>query len=316
MNLALNIRPRGFHAGRMGAQYVSLGVAILVVFALSAFLSRFNSADNLGNIVIQFTPLLIVAIGQTMVVLTNGLDISIGSMMSLSTAIIALTPSPFVGIVILAAVAAAVGLANGIGVTLLRVHPIIMTLATSTLLQGVVLAILPSPGGQVPHWLVASASTKIHGVPEALIWVLAVILVGTLILHRSRLGLHILAVGGAEGNARLAGVATSRTVMYAYMLSAALSAVAGLFLAGRISSGDPWVGANFSLDSVAAVALGGTQLTGGIGGILGAVSGSFLLNLVGNALNLGNVSPFLQEIVNGLLLLVAVSLRPRAVVGL
>ncbi len=302
--------------GRMGGQLVSAVLMMMAAAALAIAFEQFRTAENLGNLFVQAAPLLLVALGQTFVVLINGLDLSVGVMVSLATAILAVSPSPLIGLSLVFIAAVVLGLVNGIGVGYFRVHPIIMTLASATILQGVVLLILPEPGGSVSPSFALLANSWPGGIPLAIGWIAIASLMAWYILHRSRFGLHVFSVGGAQDNAALAGVKVIRVQVACYILSALFAATAGIFLAGRIASGDPWVGATYSLDSIAAVTLGGTQLTGGIGGVLGTLFGTLLLGLVGNGMNLVQVNPFLLSVVNGALLLFAVCLRRRQQMGL
>ena len=302
--------------GRNGGQYLCAALLIVAALVLAICFAQFRSPENLGNIMVQATPLLLVAIGQTLVILTNGLDLSVGVMVSLATAILANAESPIIGLAMVFGSAVLLGLVNGVGVARFRVHPIIMTLASSTVLQGIVLLVQPAPGGNVAPIFATAANTWVGGIPVAVLWIALSMLFAWTLLNRSRFGLHLYSMGGGADNAALAGVRVMRTQVASYVLCALLAAVAGVFLAGRISSGDPWVGTSYSLDSIAAVALGGTQLTGGIGGVLGTLCGTFLLGLVGNGMNLVQIDPFLLSVVNGCLLLAAVCLRRRQQLGL
>jgi len=304
------------YAGRIGGQYLSAILLVIALAVLAACFAQFRTVENLGNLLVQATPLLVVALGQTLVILTGGLDLSVGVMISLATGLIANTESPVLGVAMVLMAAVSLGLINGVGVARFRVHPIIMTLSSATVLQGIVLIILPTPGGAVAPGLVTAVNGSMGPMPLAVLWIVAAVLGGWFLLHRTRLGLHLYAVGGAPDNAALAGVNVSWTIVRGYVLCALFAAVAGIFLAGRISSGDPWVGTSYGLDSIAAVALGGTQLTGGIGGVWGTLCGTLLLGLVGNGMNLVQINPFLLSVVNGALLLVAVCLRRRQQLGL
>ncbi|CAG9222456.1 putative Ribose import permease protein RbsC [Paraburkholderia tropica] len=309
-------RITSWRADRSGGQYVSGLLLLVAVAALAVSFSSFRTPQNLANLIVQATPLLVVALGQTLPILTGGLDLSVGVVMSLSTCILATTGSPALAIALTVLSAALVGVVNGIGVTRFRVHPIIMTLSTGTILQGIVLLVQPSPGGSIWAPISAAVGNSVMGVPVAVVWVALAAWIAWSLLHRSRFGLHLYSVGGGADNAALAGVSVARTTIAAYVLCALFAAIAGIFLAGRISSGDPWVGASYGLDSVAAVALGGTQLSGGIGGPLGTIFGALLLSIVGNGMNIVQINPFLLSVVNGTLLLFAVCLRRRKEIGI
>jgi ribose transport system permease protein len=138
----------------------------------------------------------------------------------------------------------------------------------------------------------------------------------SILLNYSRFGLHLYAVGGNTVSARLNGVAVNRVTVSAYVLCSLLAVIAGLYLTARIASGDPKIGASFGLDSITAIALGGTQLSGGIGGVVSAIIGALSLGLISNGMNLLGVSPFLQSSAKGLLLIVAICAQRRKTVGL
>ncbi|MCP1853155.1 ribose transport system permease protein [Bradyrhizobium sp. USDA 4541] len=249
------------------------------------------------------------------VILVRGLDLSVGSVVSLTTGILSLNAPAYVSVpaVILAAVA--IGLLNGISVTSFRVHPIIATLSMTGIVQGVAMFVRPSAGGAVPSEILFLVSGKVFGIYMPVLWVAAAILVAWKVVHGSRFGLHLFAIGGGE-TAGTFGIAEQRNVVAAYVLSSCFAAVAGIFLAGRIVSGDPNIGAQYAVDSITAVALGGTQLAGGIGSLHGTVVGCALLAVIANGMNLLNVSAFIQTIVKGLILLAVISLQPRKTIGL
>jgi ribose transport system permease protein len=173
----------------------------------------------------------------------------------------------------------------------------------------------PSAGGTVASEIVALVSGELFGIYMPVIWTIAAILVGWKIVHGSRFGLHLFAIGGGETAATF-GIAEQRNEVAAYVLSSCFAAAAGIFLAGRIASGDPNIGTQYAVDSITAVALGGTQLAGGIGSLHGTLIGCGLLALIANGMNLLNVSAFVQTIVKGAILLLVIALQPRKNIGL
>jgi ribose transport system permease protein len=201
-------------------------------------------------------------------------------------------------------------------VALAGIHPLVMTLSSMTFLQGVAYLVLPIPGGKVAPILGEMANGSLWGLPHPLLWCALCAVLVALLLHRSRLGLHIFAVGANPHSANLNGVRAWGVVVAAYVVCSLLAVVAGIYLAARVSSGDPTMGASFSLESLTAVALGGVQLTGGIGSIFGVVTGALSLGLITNGINLFGLSPFLRGTVTGALLLTAVCLQRRKAVGL
>jgi ribose transport system permease protein len=300
--------------GRSGMQAVTIALPILL-FALLGFLSpSFLSLQNLGNINSQVTTLLIVSLGQLVVALTGGVDLSVGGTLSLVSASIVTVPQPMaIPVALLAGVA--VGLVNGLGVTRLGVHPIIMTLASTTFLQGLALLIHPVPGGTVPDFLVALATMSFTGLPAAFLWCLTGILAASFTLSKTRFGLRVFAIGANAESAARNGVPVAPYKIACYVLCAGLAAIAGIFLSARVSSGDATIGAPFALDSITAIALGGVQLAGGVGSVAGVVFGTVTLGLMTNGMNLLGISPFIRTAATGLLLLTAISMQRRTVIG-
>jgi ribose transport system permease protein len=251
-----------------------------------------------------------------MVVLIGGIDLSIGAVVSLSTAILVIDAPPYVVIPAVFCAAALVGLVNGLTVAKLKVHPIIATLSTMGVVQGVTLILRPVAGGIVPGVINHSVTSDFLGLPMPLFWSLAALLAGWKLVHASRYGLHLFAVGGGKDFASSYGINVNRVSVNAYILSSLFAAAAGIFLAARIASGDPKVGDLFAIDSITAVALGGVQLAGGIGSVAGAAAGSVLLALLANGMNLENLSAYIQTGIRGVILLSVIALQPRKNIGL
>jgi len=286
---------------------------LVLLVVIGALLSdAFLSARNVGNVLTNITPLLLIAIGQTFVVGARGLDLSVGVTATLTATLMA-TLTPEVGPLALpVAIGAAVivGIVNGAGVRW-GLNPFLMTLATLSAVQGIVFVYRTSPGGSVPDWL-AGVAGSIGPMPVAL--PIAVLVAGgaAFVVRWTRFGAHLLASGGHPGVARLAGVRVGRSLMGAYILCATLAGLAGLFLAARTRTGDPLIGQAFTLDSVAAVVLGGSLLSGGRITIFGTLIGTICLGLLPNVLNLAAVPYFYQQPIKGLLLIAAVLIPATA----
>lgn len=307
--------------GRQGLWFLPTLIAVVIVLFLAARTSQFLTTENLFNLVAQAMPLVITAIGQMFVVVVGGLDLSVGSVISFTTAVLALGAPDYVTLPAVFVLAALVGLTNGFVVTRLNVHPIIATLAMQYILLGITRILRPVSGGSVPDVVIRSVSGSFFGIPLPLFWGIAVLLLAYKLLHGSRFGLHLFAIGGGiaagtEDAARNFGVADKRKIMLAYVACSCFAALAGVFLAGRIVSGDPNVGLLFELDAITAVAIGGTQLSGGIGSLHGTVVGAMVLALLSNGMNLLAVSPFVQTAIKGAILLVVVGLQFRKKMGL
>jgi ribose transport system permease protein len=290
-----------------------VGVVGCVGIAIAA--QNFATPQNVLNLVAQAVPLLLVSIGQMTVVLIRGLDLSVGSVVSLATAILALNAPAAITVPAIFAAAVLIGFLNGIAVTRLNVHPIIATLSMLGITQGITLLVRPTAGGTIPQIVTAAVSGDLLGIYMPVIWMAVAVLAGWKLLHGSRFGLHLFAIGGGDV-ARTFGIPDKRNTLLAYVTCSCFAAAAGIFLAGRITSGDPNIGAQYAVDSITAVALGGTQLAGGIGSLQGTVIGTALLALLANGMNLLNVSAFVQTVVKGAILLAVIALQPRKTIGL
>ncbi len=289
--------------------------AMLVILAI-VVPQTFYSATNLSNLAGQLAPLFLVSLGQTFVLLGAGFDLSVGAVISLSSAILTLDLADPVKIPLAFGAAALVGLVNGWGCVYLRVHPIIMTLATSSIVQGIALLLLPTPGGIAPRILVRMASGTFLGLPVGFYWILAATAAAIWLVHGTVYGVRLYATGQNPQAAWMSGIRAPRIRVSTYVISALMAALAGAYLTGRLASGDPNVGSALGLDSVLGAALGGTLLSGGVGGPIGTVAGVLIIGILNNGLNLAGVSPYYQFIVKGSMLVLAVSLFRRKEAGL
>ena len=301
---------------RTGLTHYTLGLPVVLVLLLAATQADFRSTQNLLNFSGQIGALLIVAVGQLFVTLVAGIDLSVGSVMSLASAFAATQSDPLAAVAMATALGVAVGTVNGMGVAFAGVHPLVMTLSTATFLQGLAYVVLPIPGGSIAPAMTTAATGEAVGIPAPLLWCAAAALAASIVLRRTRFGTHLFAVGGPPRSAYLNGVRVKSVVVGAYVWCSVAAAWEGLFLAARVAAGDPALGASYALESVAAVALGGVQLTGGVGSVAGVVAGVLSLGLMTNGLNLFGVSPFMRGVLTGVLLLAAVSLQRRRIVGM
>ncbi|HEX7649323.1 MAG TPA: ABC transporter permease [Noviherbaspirillum sp.] len=304
------------HRQRTGLTLRTLGFPLVLFLGLMLSTPDFRSAQNFINFGGQICALLLVGLGQLFVVLAGGIDLSVGSVVSLAGSIIATQSDPATGLALAAALGILVGVVNGAGIAFTGVHPLVMTLSTATFLQGFAYIVLPIPGGTIAPVLVESANGNLAGMPYAVLWGVACTLLSSWVLRHTRFGLHLFAAGANAHSAYLNGVHVKRVVVGAYVMSSLFAVVAGVFIASRVSSADPAMGASYALESVAAVALGGVSLTGGIGSVAGVLAGTLGLGLLSNGLNLFGVSPFLRAATTGLLLLAAVGTQRRRSLGL
>lgn len=300
---------------RTGLGLANIALPVILFVALWMLAPDFTSLENLTNINSQITTLLIISIGQLLVVLIAGIDLSVGAVLSLTSAVL-VTLDPTAALPAALGLGALVGLANGIGVALFDVHPLIMSLATGTFAQGLAFLIAPVPGGGVPRFLSSAARFTLIGIPGSFFWCLAFAVTAWLVISHSVFGLRLFAIGANAEVAALNGVRLRGPKILTYVLCSVTAVFAGAFLTARIATGDPTVGAAFSLDSVTALALGGVQLSGGVGSLAGALLGTITLGLMANGMNLIGISPFFRSALTGTLLLVAIGLQRRKIVGL
>jgi ribose transport system permease protein len=282
----------------------SYTAAVLVVLLFVVYIiysGSFSSIEALG-ITNDALPLALAAVGETFVILTNGIDLSIGSIVTLANVIVAVLSSHGLaplGVVAAIAAGAAAGLVNGLIVSYARIAPLIATLATSSIFLGIALIVLPNPGGTIPGWLSTWTAGSLGSVPVAGIWLAAAIVLGWLLLRRTPFGINLQALGGSESASWSAGIKVTRVRILAYMAAGVCSALAGVVLGGLTQSGDPTIGAVYLLDAIAAVVVGGTSLAGGVGTIAGSVLGALVLSLVSAVLLVSGVSTNYQYIVTG-----------------
>jgi len=285
---------------------IVLIAAVCVVGGLMT--DRFFSLGNIVNVYEQSTDLALVSIGQTLTILTGGIDLSVGSLISLTSGLINGDPGR-VGAVAagVLALGALVGVLNASLVVGLRVHPLIVTLGMGAILQGVTLFYAMGPIGKVPSEFTFLAYGRVAGFPlGATIAVVFCVLV-TLFLRYLPLGRQIYAVGDDDNAARLAGLPCTRVLMLVYGCSGFCCAATGLYLVARFGVGQPYTGVNYTLASITPVILGGTALSGGRGGVIGTLLGAYLISLVNNLLNFMDVSKHYQLVAQALIIILAVS---------
>jgi ribose/xylose/arabinose/galactoside ABC-type transport system permease subunit len=291
-------------------------ILLVVVAAVLAyfFVPRFGTRINIGYFLLQAVPLILTTVGQTLVIITAGIDLSVGACVTLAGVVASLLMDPANGGSVPLALAAclaaalAVGLVNGLLIVRYNLPPFLATLGMTFFLAGINLYLRPVPGGRIAESFQEAAATRWGFIPATAVVSLILLSAIAAYIDRSRFGLRLRAVGWNEKSARLAGVSPGRVKIAAYVCSALLASVAGLFIASRTGSGDPLVGNSYQLSSISAAVLGGVDLFGGRGTIWGAIAGSLVLAMIGNVLNLLGVVAYWQWIVQGLILLLAVAL--------
>lgn len=301
------------------AKFRELGIlfflALLMIIA-TIVEPRFFSIPNFQNILLDISILTIVACGQTMVIISRNIDISVGSSLGLCAILVGLMfkfnpGAPIVlGLLLGVALGILLGSFNGALVTQFKVPPLIATLGTLSVYRGLVF--LSSGGRQVdpndiPPPLIAMARTGPLGIPWIVLIAFLVAGVVAVFLRYTRLGRDVYAVGGNPVAARLRGIEVNRVVFLVYLLTGALAGLAGVLYAGRYGTVNPAdAGVGFELTVIAATVIGGTNILGGSGTILGTILGSLLLGVLGNVLAITNVSGFYQKFAQGLVILLAV----------
>ena len=292
-------------------------VFLLVLIVVSGLISpSFFSAGNLGNLLSQFAPLGIVVVGQAFVILVQGLDLSVASVMA--TAAVAATSfsgrdadAPAV-LALGIGIGLVTGLANGLLVTKRRVSPFLATLATMIVLQGVRFAWTKgAPSGSVPPIFRTIGAGNFHGLPYNVLVVIAVVAIFGTLLHWSTFGRKIYITGGNPATARLVGIKADRVIITCYVISGGLAAVAGLVLSGFVGVVDNWVGRGFELNSIVAAVIGGVALSGGRGTLAGALAGAAVMVTVFNAVLLFGLPVQFQIIIQGVVIILATAFYAR-----
>ncbi len=291
-----------------------LVIALVIISAAMSFANpNFFTVPNLVNVVRQISINGILAVGVTFVLLTGGVDLSLGSVVALAGVVAASAahPNQYPVVVPLALgvlTGAACGAVNGFVVTKGRVAPFIATLGMMTVARG--LALVVSGGRPVSD--LSRAFTRlggdVAGIPIPAIVLAVIALLSFVFLKNLRLGRYIYAVGGNESAARASGIHVGAVKLFAYTVCGALAGVAGVVLAARITTGQPNAGVGYELDAIAAVVIGGTSLSGGVGGVGGTILGSLLMGVINNGLDLMNVTSYYQSIVKGIIIVGAVLL--------
>lgn len=289
----------------LGPTLVFAGLFLLVVMLKGGHFSLFD----LRTLCINALPLVLVGLGQYFIILTRGIDLSLGPVMSVAGTVAAvLFPYGAVPALLLAGASGLVaGACNGALVTAFDLPPVIVTLATMSIWDGVALVILPNPGGNIPPGLQMALTDSDLLVPVPLILVLLCAAV-TFWVMRTPFGLHLRAIGGEEAAAATSGVRTGRTKLAAYALGGLLAAFGGIYLTVSTSAGSPTIGDSFILTSIAAVVLGGVPLIGGRGSPWGVLMGALILTIVGSLLYFANLSSFYQSLINGVILIAVVGI--------
>ncbi len=289
-------------------------IAFLLICVLLAFLSPvFRTVNNFILILRQTSIYGIMAVGMTFVILTGGIDLSVGSVLALSGAICAgmlKSGMALPGVLaITLAVGVGVGLFNGIAVTAGRITPFVVSLGMLTIARGLTLIYTkgyPISGFDAEFRLIGGG--YLLGIPIPIIIFLGIVLLAYIILTQTRLGRYIYAIGGNEETVKLSGVNANFFKSLAYVICSLTAAISALISTSRLNSGGPQAGVGYELDVIAAVVIGGTSLSGGRGSIWGTFIGALLIGVINNGMNLLGISPYFQQVVKGFIIIGAVLL--------
>jgi len=295
----------------------------VMALALTLLSDKFLTVANQRNILLQISVNLCLSIGMTLIILTGGIDLSVGAMLGLAGAVAAgllknglalkvcgvvLQFTPLGGMVAGILVGLALGWFNGMAITRFKLPPFVATLGMLSIARG--LTMLLTGGFPItdlgPAFGFIGAGFWL-GVPMAVLISAALVLIFYIVSRHTTLGRYIYAVGGNEKASAFSGVNVNRIKLWVYALGGGLAAVAGLLVTARLDAADPKAGLGYELDSIAAVVIGGTSLSGGRGSILGTVLGCLIIGVLNNGLFLLDVSPFWQQVVKGLVILAAVA---------
>ncbi|MGH7101917.1 MAG: ABC transporter permease [Acetobacteraceae bacterium] len=315
---------------RLGEYAAPLLCAIAVIVVVAVYVWRqplILSPFGLTSLANVSTALVLAALGQTVVLLTGGLDLSIGAMISLVDCFAATFMGHGIASIAVVSIAAlligvAAGAVNGLVVAFGRVEPLIATFCTLFIYTGLALIVRPQPGGFIADPFAMALTGNWGFLPLSVLLVLGGIVFVWVPVFRSRLGRFIVAVGDNADSGYASGVPVRAVQLSAYMLSGLFAGLAGLFLAAETTSGDPGIGGVYTLNSLAAAVLGGVSLAGGRGTAIGAILGSVLLSIILNLLSVVGISAFWQDFIEGALLILILSLgglrllRARSWIGL
>lgn len=291
----------------------------LIIFSviISLLNDRFATIPNILNILRQTSINSIIAAGMTFVILTGGIDLSIGSTLALTGAISAYLIStgvhPLIAVVVALIAGLIIGMLNGIIISKGKVQPFIVTLATMTILRGATMVFTSGRPISTGYDAYGELFNKIGagyiaGIPNPVIIMIIIFILAYIILKNTTIGRYVFAVGGNEDATKLSGINVDKVKVFVYGINGLLAALAGIIITSRLSSAQPTAGSGYELDAIAAVVLGGTSLAGGFGSILGTVVGALIIGILNNALNLMDVTSYYQLLLKGLVILLAVLL--------
>ncbi len=289
-----------------------LVLAVLIIYGIIG-VRHFVSRTNISAILYQYSIIGLLAVGQLVVILTGGIDLSQGALIALTSITTASVMQHFgllPGLIAGLASGTAIGLINGFLISRTPMPPFLVTLGTMGVARGVAMQIANARPVPIIHdGFMDFGYVTVAGIPiSAFIWA-AVCFAVAYLLNRRSFGRHIYAVGSSEENTRLSGVKVQKIKLLVYTLSAALASAAGILWTSRLGSGSPVGGSNYELESIATVVVGGASLMGGVGRVSGVVAGVLIFGIINSILNLSGISPFWQGMLKGMIILIAIAIR-------
>lgn len=301
--------------GKLGTVGNVLLATVLLIVILSFLSPYFLTLNNFVNVFRQSAPLAMVAVGITIIIISGGIDLSVASSMSLCSVILAILLVKlglpwFVSIALVFALGIALGLFNGFLVTVLKIPPIIATLAMALSYSGIAFTITQGYSISLPldSPLSYLGSGTVWLIPSSILLVLVVYLIAYLILRNTGFGRIMYGLGGNAEAVYLSGISVRKYTLIAYMVCGFFAAFASVLLTARVANGHPNGGAGMEMDAIAATVLGGTSIFGGMGNVWGTLVGVLTMTVITNGLTLLNINPYIQVIIKGLVLAAAVSI--------
>jgi len=298
-------------------EYIVLFTVLAMIIVFGILNPNFLKITNIINISRQISVFSLIAIGQAIVLISGGFDLSVGAIVGLSACMIAALIGPysvFLAILITLTIGFGVGAINGLLVSKGKMNPFLATLAMMTIIRGMVL--LWTKGApiftEMPDSFTFFGRGYIGGIPVQVIFVAIIALVFHLIISRNLFGRYIYAIGGNEEASRISGIKVDNIRIYTFGITGLLSSIGGILLTARLNSGQPMAGQGYELESIAMAVIVGISLSGGEGSILGCIIGVLFMGVLKNGLNLLNVSSFLQEVITGLIIIATVIWREKS----
>jgi len=287
-------------------------IALFIFFSLSS--KAFLTQQNITNILRQFAMLGVSAVGMTFIILTGGIDLSVGSVMGFTGVIAAIGMvnfglNPFIACLFALLSSSLVGAINGLAITKFKIPPLIATLGMLTSVRGITYILtggLPIFG--FPESFNFLGRGMIGPLPVPVLIMILIFLLGWIVLYKTRYGRHLYAIGGNAEVARLSGISVQKNLFFTYVLSALFTGLAGIIMLSRLNSCQPTTGTGFELDVITAVVLGGISIAGGEGSFIGVVIGIFIIGILTNGMILMNIYEYYQQLIKGLVLLLAVGI--------